>query len=92
MAEFAQVYPEDSISTVAETIVLASRSEVVVEEMRQDVKIPEQITLEQKTFQSVRDIDDDWFLLLDVVPRETVYIPPGTHSLQYLLFSHISHQ
>lgn len=89
MAEFAQVYPEDSISTVAETIALASRSEVVVEEMREDVKLSEQITLEQRTFPSVRERDDDWFLLLDVVPRETAYTPPGTHSLQYLLFSHI---
>lgn len=92
MAEFTQVYPEDSISTVAETIALASRSEVVVEEMREDAKLPEQITLEQRTFQSVRDRDDDWFLLLDVVPKETADIPPGTHSLQYILFSHISHQ
>lgn len=81
MADFELVYPEDRIPTVAETKALASRSEVIVEEMREDEKLPEQITTEQRTFQSFRDRDDDWFLLLDVVPRETAYIPPGTLSL-----------
>lgn len=85
VAKYAQVYPEDSISTVVETIPLESRMEVVVEEtvvQREDMKLPKQIILEQTLSQSVRERDDDWFLLQDVVPRETAYVPPGTHSLQ----------
>lgn len=85
MAKYAQVYPEESISTVAETMLLESRMEVVVEGIvvqKEDMKLPKPIILERKLSQSVIKRDDDWFLLLDVVPRETTYIPPGTHSLQ----------
>lgn len=93
VAKYAQVYPEDSISTVVETIPLESRMEVVVEEtvvQREDMKLPKQIILEQTLSQSVRERDDDWFLLQDVVPRETAYVPPGTHSLQIsFLFTYI---
>lgn len=90
MATYAQVYPEDRISTVAETILLESRMEVVVEEtvvQKEDVKLPKQIILEQQLSQSVINRDDDWFLLLDVVPKETTYVPPGTHSHLISLFS-----
>lgn len=91
MATYAQVYPEDRISTVAETILLESRMEVVdVEEtvvQKQDVKLPKQIILEQQLSQSVINRDDDWFLLLDVVPKETTYVPPGTHRHLISLFS-----
>lgn len=31
---------------------------------------------------SERNIEDDWFLLLDVAPRETSYVPPGTSGLK----------
>lgn len=37
----------------------------------------------------VRDRDDDWFLLLDVVPRETTYVPPGTRCLEISPSSHL---
>lgn len=89
MAKYAQVYPEDSISTVAETILLESRMEVVDEEIvvqKEDIKLPKQVILEQQLSQSVIKRDDR-FPLLDVVPKETTYIPPGTHSLQISLFS-----
>lgn len=83
-AEYVQVYPEESISTVTETI-RESRKEVVVEEIvvqKEEKKLPKQIIpVQQKISLPVREIDDDWFLLLDVVPRETAYVPPGTRRL-----------
>lgn len=27
--------------------------------------------------QTITDRDDDWLVLLDVIPRETPYVPPG---------------
>lgn len=30
--------------------------------------------------------NDDWFMLLDVVPRESSYIPSGTAEMRYLNF------
>lgn len=30
------------------------------------------------TPQTVTEREDDWFVLLDVTPRETPYVPPGT--------------
>lgn len=83
-AEYVQVYHEERISTVAETITVESRKEVVVEEIvvqKEDKKLPKQIIPQQKISQPVRE-RDDWLLLLDVVPRETAYVPPGTHSLK----------
>ncbi|XP_034553554.1 titin-like [Notolabrus celidotus] len=77
--EYVQVYPEESISTGVETVTVESRKMVVVEETvvwREDQKLPKQIISEQKTFEPVRQRDDDWFLLLDVVPKEATYVPP----------------
>lgn len=88
VAEYVPVYPEESISTVAETITVESRVEVVVDEtavQKEDRMPPKQVIPEQKISQPVRERDDEWFLLLDVVPRETAYVPPGTH----VLFSHV---
>ncbi|KAI3360936.1 hypothetical protein L3Q82_013144, partial [Scortum barcoo] len=88
MAEYVQVYPEERISTVTETVTVVSRKEIAVEQIvvhKEDKKLPERIITEQKPFQPVRRIDD-WFLLLDVVPRETAYVPPvslGTPSPIY---------
>ncbi|CAK6960486.1 uncharacterized protein LOC128367095 [Scomber scombrus] len=79
MAEYVQVYPKESIFTVAKTVVVVSRKEVVVEKMmvqKEDKKLPKQIIPEQKISQPVRERDDDWFQLLDVVPRETSFVPP----------------
>ncbi|XP_041798225.1 uncharacterized protein LOC121610272 isoform X2 [Chelmon rostratus] len=79
VAEYVPVYPEESISTVAETITVESRVEVVVDEtavQKEDRMPPKQVIPEQKISQPVRERDDEWFLLLDVVPRETAYVPP----------------
>ncbi|XP_077951292.1 uncharacterized protein LOC120810753 isoform X30 [Gasterosteus aculeatus] len=79
VAEYVEVAPEESISTAAETMTVESRKEVIVEEL---VVYKEDGGL-QEVSQPVRERDDDdWFLLLDVVPREAPCVPPGTHSLQ----------
>lgn len=87
MVEYVQVYPEESVSTVAETITVESRKEAVVKE----TVVQKEDRGQQKVSQPVRERDDDWFLLLDVVPRETSYVPPGTHSHQMShIFTHIT--
>ncbi|XP_056262038.1 uncharacterized protein LOC130188025 isoform X4 [Pseudoliparis swirei] len=72
MAEYVQVCPEGSISTVAETITIESRTEVIVEE----VVVHKDHKGEQKLSQPVGERGDDWFLRLDVVPRETAVVTP----------------
>uniref|UniRef100_UPI001EAE9A93 LOW QUALITY PROTEIN: titin-like n=1 Tax=Oncorhynchus gorbuscha TaxID=8017 RepID=UPI001EAE9A93 len=66
------VYPEESVSSVVELTTVEQREErrvtVMQEERRQEeVLLPPQPS---------REMDDDWFVQLDVVPRETSYIPP----------------
>ena len=85
LVTMVQVYPEESISAVAEMIAVESKKEVVIEDIvmqEEERKPPMQFISEPKISQPVRARDDDWFLLLDVVPRETTYVPPGTHGLQ----------
>ncbi|XP_045901683.1 uncharacterized protein LOC123968783 isoform X4 [Micropterus dolomieu] len=58
MAEYVQVYPEESISTMAETITVESRKKVGVEETvvwKEDKELPKQIIPEQKMSQPVRE-------------------------------------
>nr|XP_046256671.1 uncharacterized protein LOC124065372 isoform X14 [Scatophagus argus] len=77
--EYVQVYPGESISALVETISVESRKEVVVDEtvmQKEDKKLPAQIIPEQKISPPVRERDDDWFLLLDVISREAPYVPP----------------
>ncbi|XP_071325089.1 uncharacterized protein [Trachinotus anak] len=79
LAEYVQVYPEEGVSAVAETIAVESKKEVVVEVtvvQKEEKKLPMQIVPEMKISQPVRERDDDWFLLLDVVSRQTSYVPP----------------
>ena len=91
MAEYVQVYSEERISTVVETVaVVESRKEVVIEEImvqKEEKKVPKQIIPEQQISQPVAERDDDWFLVLDVVPKETSFVPPGTHIFHISLFS-----
>ncbi|KAM8734767.1 uncharacterized protein AB9X84_023470 isoform 12-T13 [Acanthopagrus schlegelii] len=76
MAKYSQVYPEERISTVMETITVESRKEFVVEETVVP-KFPKQIIPEQKISQPVSEREDDWFVLLDVAARETSFVPPA---------------
>lgn len=75
--------PEEKAPTEAESFVSGVET-AAVEEIREAVaeerKIieaaperPQEIPL-----LSAAGREDDWFVLLDVVPRETSYVPPGT--------------
>lgn len=71
--------PEEKAPTEAESFVSGVET-AAVEEIREERKIieaaperPQEIPL-----LSAAGREDDWFVLLDVVPRETSYIPPGT--------------
>ncbi|XP_068507901.1 uncharacterized protein [Syngnathus scovelli] len=64
-ATWIHTHSEQRISAVIE-----ERMEVVVEEASK------KIYPEVKIFPSVIKRDDDWFLLLDVVPKKTTFIPP----------------
>lgn len=73
---------------MVETKTVEPRKEVVVEKIvvqMEDTNLPKQI-IQQAISQPIRQIDDDWFILLDVVSREAAYVPPGNHSLQLSLF------
>ncbi|XP_033983708.1 uncharacterized protein LOC117480474 isoform X6 [Trematomus bernacchii] len=66
------VYTEDRLSTVAETITVESRKEVFVKETVMQWEDRGQ----QEVSGPLRERDDDWWILLDGVPRESAYVPP----------------
>nr|XP_023996154.1 uncharacterized protein LOC112073002 [Salvelinus alpinus]XP_023996155.1 uncharacterized protein LOC112073002 [Salvelinus alpinus] len=69
------VYPEESVSSVVELTTVEQREErrVTVMEEKQEERRQEEVLLPP---QPSREMDEDWFVQLDVVPRETSYIPP----------------
>nr|XP_020493000.1 uncharacterized protein LOC109986625 isoform X9 [Labrus bergylta] len=85
--------PEESISVQSDIIKVASREKVVVEEIagivleKEDKNLSEQILPEQKIPEAVRERDDDWFLLLDVIPRETEFVPPASLAATSQMFA-----
>lgn len=92
ISQYVEVYPGESISVLAEAIAVESKKVFVVEEtvvQKEEKKAPLQINPEPKIFQPERERDDDWFLLLDVVSRETSDVPPGTHRV-FFFFTHRS--
>ncbi|XP_067093386.1 titin-like [Osmerus mordax] len=67
---------EDTISTLTEVNIIERREErrEVVPEERE---IPQEQARPQMIHpQPVREMEDDWFVLLDVIPREPSYVPP----------------
>lgn len=60
------------------------RLESVVEEAERKPLLQEQ--QEVVLLQSERNIDDDWFVLLDVPIREASYVPPGIYAHYRLFF------
>ncbi|KAK5892508.1 hypothetical protein CesoFtcFv8_012878 [Champsocephalus esox] len=67
-----QVYTEERLSTVAETITVESRKEVFVKETVMQWEDRGQ----QEVSGPLRERDEDWCILLDGVPRESAYVPP----------------
>ncbi|XP_029360050.1 titin homolog isoform X2 [Echeneis naucrates] len=71
VAEYAEVYTE-------ETIAVESKKKVVVEmiaEQEEEKMLPVQVVSVMKKSEPLRERDDDWFLLLDVAPRQISYVP-----------------
>jgi hypothetical protein len=69
------VYVDETISSMVKVMTVVQREETrvtVVEEMEVQ---EDQSRLEQKPSQ--REMEDDWFVLLDIVPREPSVIPSG---------------
>lgn len=85
MAEYPEVYPAESISVSTPRV--SSKMEVVEEIVvhKEDMMLPKSAVWEAK--QSFRERSDEWFLLLDVVAKETAYVSPGTncHQMSLLL-------
>uniref|UniRef100_A0A3Q3IH89 SAB domain-containing protein n=1 Tax=Monopterus albus TaxID=43700 RepID=A0A3Q3IH89_MONAL len=95
MAKYVQLYPEVKISTAVETVAIESKKEVVVEEtmvQREEKKPPVQIISRQQISQPVKERDDDWFVLLDAVPRETSYVPPVSLAVLSQIYPSVEHE
>lgn len=75
-AERVEVSPEERVSVVEITTIeqREERVKVVV-----DTKIDQVLDVKQVVAlpPAVREIEDDWFVLLDVPTREPSYVPPG---------------
>ena len=63
-----------------------SKPEITAVEEKTDIIIEERIIREEQAWsapevltpQTITDREDDWFVVLDGIPRETLYVPPGT--------------
>uniref|UniRef100_A0A8D2ZE27 Protein 4.1 n=1 Tax=Scophthalmus maximus TaxID=52904 RepID=A0A8D2ZE27_SCOMX len=82
---FDQVYPGRSFSGETETTAVESKKDFVIDSIvvqKEEKKHGVQIIPELKMSQPLRARDDDWYLLLDVGPRETSYVPPVSPAVQ----------
>lgn len=77
VAQRVEVSPEERVSLVEITTVV--RREKRVEVVVQDTEIKQVLSEKQVAAlpQAVREIEDDWYVLLDVPTREPSYVPPG---------------
>lgn len=82
MAEYPEVYPDESIPVVTQTV--SSMMEVVEDIVAQKTNMMLPKSAVQEAKQSFRERSDDWFVFLDAVSRETAYTPPGTYFHQIL--------
>lgn len=66
-----EYFPSETVVTTVKqnTEIIVAERQTSEEEMRRIPEIPPP--------QTVPERDDDWLLMLDVVPRETLYVPPG---------------
>lgn len=71
---------EDVKVYCGDRIVPAVQSRNMFTMQREENLLPIQNIPEVKISQPMRQRDDDWHLLLDVIPRETVFVSPGTRS------------
>uniref|UniRef100_A0A3P8XJP9 Protein 4.1 n=1 Tax=Esox lucius TaxID=8010 RepID=A0A3P8XJP9_ESOLU len=73
------VYPEKSRSSMSEEMTVEPKDErVLTVTVVDDMKLEEEGSyFQQKPAQSQREMKDDWFILLDIVPRELSLSPSG---------------
>ncbi|XP_045074748.1 LOW QUALITY PROTEIN: uncharacterized protein LOC121555567 [Coregonus clupeaformis] len=84
-----QVYVEETISSMVKVMTVEQREETTVTVVEEMELQQEERHLEQKPSQSQREVEDDWFVLLDVVPREPSVIPSGISLLWKSVFRYI---
>ena len=73
----------ESFVSVVKTAADEKIKEVVEEKKIIDVA---SVRLEEIPAVPVTARDDDWFVVLDVVPRETLYVPPGITKISMCVF------
>lgn len=86
------MFPEERVSLVEMTTV--ERREKRVEAAVEDAEI-KQVLREKRVVvlpRAKREIEDDWFVLLDVPTREPSYVPPGIDAFSHfrLIFSFLA--
>lgn len=77
----------ESFVSVVQTAAVEEIREVVSEERKITEEAPRHLQVIPQ--QPVRDRDDDWFMFLDVVPRQTSYVPPGRVGMNPLCSSQL---
>lgn len=78
--EYARVDKGEYVTPKSEITTVEERTEIIIEQ-REQREMKEEDTWRAPEIpppQTITERDDDWFLLWDVVPRETSYVPPGT--------------
>lgn len=78
VAEYSQTYVEEAVTFKPMMTIVAE--EITVQERP--------VIPEQKISQTLREIEDDWFSLLYVAPRETLYMPPGINNILSIFHMH----
>lgn len=76
----SQVFSEETEESVSVVEVTTIKQKVkILETVVEDVETKPQLREQQEVVlpQAKRETVDDWFVLLDVVPREISYVPPG---------------
>lgn len=83
VSQHVEVFPEERVSLVEMTTV--ERREKRVEAVVDDAEMKQVLREKQVVLpQAEREIEDDWYVLLDVPTRKSSFVPPGidTQSLQ----------
>lgn len=83
--EGAQMDEDTYLISAAEMTIVEKKTEIKVEEGKireEEVQAAPDISPPQ----SLIERDDDWFVLLDVIPRQTSYLPPGIVNLPCAAF------
>lgn len=67
-----------SFEVETKTTKTATRTTIISMDSMQDESCLSEIGPSQAASVSQRDLEDDWFILFNVIPQEAVVMPPGT--------------